>query len=226
MSQSLLFDYLPEEKTGNPDAPKPVVTVPIKVSLSRQNKEKNNVIVQSKQGYDTEYLCQQISKNLSVFDIRSWPRGINRKEFDTLWENNFEPKADDPWFAGHFALAVREARRLFRADKEKVWDYILINKRAQLEEWIQIYRRDAENHWKTSNAHDTPEETEYWLKHCHTTWSELNAVLRELELPEEPLPEKYKFVICDPMTWGDEKKPEKVKAMKKGKETAQTTSIV
>lgn len=224
MSQSLLFDYLPEEKTGNPDTLKPVVTVPNKV-LS-QNRKKNSTAVPSKHTYDTEYLCQLISKTLSIFDIRSWPRGINRKEFDTLWENNFEPKNNEPWYAGHFALAVREAKRLFRADIEKVWDCLLINKRAELERWVQIYRKDVEIYWKTSNAHDTPEEAEYWLNHCHTTWSELNAVLKELGLPEEPLPDKYKMVFCDPMKWGEEKKPEKVKAIKKGKETGQTTSIV
>ncbi len=224
MPQSLLFDYLNEEKPGNPGALKTAATVPDKVISSQQNKENNSTAVPCERIYDTEYLCQLISKDLSLFDIRSWPRGINRKEFDALWDKNFGPSGDDPWFAGHFAFAVREAKRLFRADKEKMWDCIQINKKPQFERWIQIYRRDAEDRWKTANTSNTPADVEYWLEHCHTTWSELNAVLKELGLPEEPLPEKYKIALCDPMKWGEEKKTDTVKVIRKKKEKVQTAS--
>lgn len=206
MQQSFLSNFSKEDNSKDPIHPEPVTKANVP---QPSNTKATNAIASKKSTYDTEYLCQLITKNLSIFDIRSWPRGINRKEFDILWENNFEPKADEPWFAGHFALAVREAKRLFRADKEKVWDCVLINKRAQLEGWIQIYRKSAEDYWKTSNTSNTPTDAEYWLNHCHTTWSELNAVLKELGLPEEPLPDKYKMVFCDPMKWGEEKKRKK-----------------
>ncbi len=223
MPQPTLFDYDIEGKTWNPDALKPAATVPDKV-IPSQNKENNNAAVTGERIYNTEYLCQLISKDLSIFDIRGWPRGINRKEFDALWENNFEPQNDDPWFAGHFAFAMREAKRLFRADKDKVWDYVLINKKPQFERWMQIYHKDAENHWKTANTSNTPADVEYWLEHCHTTWSELNTVIKELGLPEEPLPEKYKIALCDPMKWGEEKKTDTVKIIRKKKEKVQNTS--
>jgi hypothetical protein len=53
---------------------------------------------------------------------------------------------------------------------------------------------------------------------------ELNVVLKELGLPEEPLPEKYKIVFCDPIKWGEEKKPETVKTTRKRREKVQTAS--
>lgn len=222
MPQPSLFDYLNEEKAGNSNALKPAATVPDKVFSS--NKGNNRAAVPGERSYDTEYLCQLINKDLSIFDIRSWPRGINRKEFDALWDNNIGPSGDDPWFAGHFAFAVRDAKRLFRADKEKVWEQMLKYKKLQLERWIQIYRRDAEDRWKTANKSNTPADVEYWLNHCHTTWSELNTVLKELGLQEEPLPEQYKIAFCDPMKWGEEKKKDTVKAMRKRKEKVQTAS--
>ncbi len=62
---------------------------------------------------------------------------------------------------------------------------------------------------------------EHWLNSCQTTWSELNNVLKELGLPEESLPEKYKMAFCDPLKWGEPKKPEVVpKRKRKNKITA------
>ncbi len=220
MQQSFLSNFGKEDNAGNPIHSEPVT----KANVIQLSTKTTNVAASKESTYDTEYLCQLISKDLSIFDIRSWPRGINRKEFDILWENNFVHAGDDPWFAGHFAFAVRDAKRLFRADKDRVWDCMLINKKAQLERWIQIYRKDAEDRWNTSNTSNTPTDVEYWLNHCHTTWSELNVVLKELGLSEEPSPEKYKIAFCDPMKWEEEIKNDTVKAMRKRKEKVQTAS--
>ncbi len=222
MQQSFLSNFGKEENTENPIHSEPVTKANV---LQPTNTKTTKTVASKESTYDTEYLCQLISKDLSILDIRSWPRGINRKEFDAFWENNFVPIGDDPWFAGHFAFAVREAKRHFRADKEKVWEQMLKCKKSQLERWMQIYRRDAEDRWKTANTSNTPADVEYWLKHCHTTWSELHAVLKELGLPEEPLPEKYKIAFCDPMKWGEEKKPETTKTIRKRREKVQNASV-
>ncbi len=209
MQQCTLFNYdKHDEETIKPasilQAPAPVKKPVIETKVTQTATVPKSV-------YDTEYLCKLISKDLSIFDIRSWPRGINRKEFDALWENDFTVGGDGWWFAGHFAFAVREAKRLFRADKEKVWEEILKHKKHQLEEWEKIYRKDTDWEWKTANTSNTPDDVEHWLDCCQTTWSNLNAVLKELEKLEEPLPEKYGQAFCDPLKWGEEKKNLEIK---------------
>ncbi len=209
MRQCTLFNYDKHDEkiikpASIPQAPAPVKKPVIETKITQ-------TAASPKAIYDTDYLCKLISKDLAIFDIRSWPRGINRKEFDNLWETDFINGVDEYFFAGHFAFAVREAKRLFCADKEKVWESLLKFKKQQLEEWIKIYRRDADWEWKTANSSNTPEDVEHWLECCHLTWSNLNAVLKELGKPEEPLPEKHGLAFCDPLKWGEEKKSEKIK---------------
>ncbi len=211
MEQCTLFNFNNEGKTAGQSIAKSAITIPDRTLMPVKPTQ---VAAPAKSVYDTEYLCKLISKNLSIFDIRSWPRGINRKEFDALWENDFTVGDDGWWFAGHFAFAVREAKRLFRADKEKVWEEMLKYKKQQLTEWEKTYRRDADWEWQTANSSSTPEDAEHWLNCCQTNWLNLNTVLKELGKPEEPLPEKYKIAFCDPLKWGEEKKTEKIKVRK------------
>ncbi|MDD5615035.1 MAG: hypothetical protein PHH85_02400, partial [Candidatus Methanoperedens sp.] len=115
---STLLDFGVKCKHPGKKAPGPIkpVSEPVKTFIEKER------VKSSGEQYDTEYIIGYISKVPSyTFDLRGWPNGMNRQEFDRLWEMGFQD--DVPigkghfWCDGHFAFALRAAKKMFKADK-------------------------------------------------------------------------------------------------------------
>ncbi len=158
-----------------------------------------------KSKYNTEYILRLIQRDRYIFDLRGWPRGINRAEFDKLWDQGFE--VDEKgffWNSGHFSYAVREARRFFRADKEQIWKAIELNKQRQVTVLAGDWKKSALDNIKCAKGQKEPQDVEQWQKHARHSWTLYNQCLKELGLKEEPEPQEFTEIIsCDPMSWGE-----------------------
>ncbi len=141
--------------------------------------------------YNTEYICKLIGRDRYIFDTRGWPNGINKKEFDRLWDLDFAvPEEGYFWNAGHFSYAVREAKRYFKADKEEIWRAIEKHKASQVNLMAEGWKHSFEWELRTAHAEKKTEDVEHWQGHALKAWKCYNDCLRELGLPEQPVPEK------------------------------------
>jgi hypothetical protein len=166
--------------------------------------------------YNTEYIISLITKDRYIFDMRGWPRGINRIEFDKLWDDGFQVNEEYFfWNSGHFAFAVREAKRYFKADKELIWKAIELNRERQVRIMAEDWKKSAWNNIKNAKDHSEPQDVEQWQKHALQSWKDYNRCLKELGLKEEPAPPEFtEQICCDPLSWGDKKTKEKAKKLK------------
>lgn len=160
-----------------------------------------------------DYLLSLIAKDIYIFDMRCWSHGITKQEFFKRWNRGFESsiireKPDDEWWnAHHFAGTARRVKENGTADPEVIWKAIETHKPRHLKELAESWKRDAEWEYKTANSSKTAEESERWLLYAQKSWEYRNQCLRELNLPEEPLPEKFSTAYPDPMFWGESEKP-------------------
>lgn len=156
--------------------------------------------MESDENYDTEYVCKLIYRDRYIFDLRGWPNGINRTEFDRLWDLDFilpedtlwNFKKEHFWNAGHFAYAVREAKKLNKVDKEDIWKAIEKYKEVQVKRnaagWKQSFEWSLRS-LRMAKEEKEPELVEHWKRHVLESWKFYNDCLKELELPEQPIPE-------------------------------------
>lgn len=169
-----------------------------------------------------DYLLSLIAKDMYIFDMRCWPRGITKQEFFRRWNRGFEASIirenhDDEWWnAQHFAGAARRVKENGSADPEVIWKAMETHKARHLTELAESWKRDAEWEYRTANSAKTAEDSERWLLHAQKSWEYRNQCLRELSLPEEPIPEKFSTAYPDPMFWGESEKP-LIKSKKQGK---------
>jgi len=139
--------------------------------------------------YDTEYICKLVAQDRYIFDTRGWPNGINREEFDRLWDFDFAVPEDGYfWNAGHFSYAIRVAKKHFKADKEEIWKAIEKHKAAQVKLMAEGWKHSFEWELRTAEAENRPEDVERWKGHAKKAWKCYNDCLRELGLPEQPVP--------------------------------------
>jgi len=164
--------------------------------------------------YNTEYIIGLIIKDRYIFDLRGWPHGINRPEFDRLWDIDFEVDEEGFfWNAGHFRFALRGAKKLFRADKELIWKAIWSNRERQLKQLAEDWKHSAENEINYAKGCREPEDSEYWRACALHSWQLYNECLKAMDLKEQPVPPHIaEPVMCDPMHWGE---PESSKKRKK-----------
>jgi hypothetical protein len=169
--------------------------------------------------YNTEYILVLISKDRYIFDLRGWPRGINRVEFDKLWDSGFKVNEEGFfWNSGHFSYAIREAKRLFRADKELIWKAIELNKERQVRIMADDWKRSALGNIKYAKDQTEPKDVEQWQKHALNSWALYNQCLKELGVKEETAPPEFTEPIsCNPMSWGEKKIKKKTKGSEKEK---------
>ncbi len=172
-----------------------------------------------KSKYNTEYILSLIQRDRYIFDLRGWPRGINRTEFDKLWDQGFEVDENGFfWNSGHFSYAVRESRRFFRADKEQIWKAIELNKQRQVTVLAEDWKKSALDNIKYAKGQKKPEDVEQWQKHARHSWALYNRCLKELGLKEEQEPQEFTEPIsCNPMSWGENESKKKRNNIKKEK---------
>ncbi len=139
--------------------------------------------------YNTEYICKLIAQDRYIFDTRGWPNGINRKEFDRLWDIDFAVSEEGYfWNAGHFRYAVREAKRLFKADKEEVWKAIEKHKAEQIKLMAEGWKHSFNWELQVAMLEKEPEGAERWKGHALKAWKCYNDCLKELGLPQQSVP--------------------------------------
>lgn len=159
--------------------------------------------------YDNNYLADLIKGDRYIFDIRCWKNGITKQEFFKLWNAGFhsrpimpDKESDEWWNSGHFAYAVDMAKEKVTADPELVWKCMEQHKEQHLKSFVDSWKKGAEvdyewylTHRKTSEKFPSNkldnELMQTALAHAQKGWVLMNRCLKELGLPEEPMPEKY-----------------------------------
>ncbi|MDD5617425.1 MAG: hypothetical protein PHH85_14640, partial [Candidatus Methanoperedens sp.] len=130
--------------------------------------------------------------------------------FDRLWEMGFQD--DVPigkghfWCDGHFAFALRAAKKMFKADKERIWQTIERMKKAQFEYFMHSYEKDFIQHCKyVCNAHNKKDKARD-IEWAERAWRRHNEYRKELGLPEISMPEIFSLEYMNPLNWGDEER--------------------
>lgn len=159
--------------------------------------------------YDNNYLANLIEKDRYIFDIRCWKNGITKQEFFKLWNAGFrsrpimpDKESDEWWNAGHFAYAGDMAKEKGTADPELVWKCMEQHKEQHLKSFVDSWKKGAEGDYEWYLIHKKTSETFpsnklakelmlVALTHAQKSWILMNRCLKELGLPEEPIPEKY-----------------------------------
>ncbi len=159
--------------------------------------------------YDTNYLADLIKRDRYIFDIRCWKNGITKQEFFKLWNAGFRSRpimpdneSDEWWNAGHFAYAVDMAKDKETADPELVWKCMEQYKEQHLKSFVDSWKKGAEEDYEWYLTHKKTSETfpsnklarelmQVALTHARNGWELMDRCLKELGLPEEPMPGKY-----------------------------------
>jgi hypothetical protein len=183
--------------------------------ISKPVKEftKKETAQNSDEKYDTDYIIKYISRIPSyTFDLLGWPTGINRTEFDRLWDIDFQSNISPGealekshfWNDGHFAYAVKMAKKHFRADKEHIWQAIEQLKEQQLRYFMNSHRRDFAQHCKYACNSKKKADQERDISWAKRAWEDYNRCRKELGLKEETMPEIFALEYMNPLNWSDE----------------------
>lgn len=76
-----------------------------KKSIIKQYKKKRRVWTSNGRVFNTDYIIDYMTWQKSIFDIQAWPQGINKVEFDKLWDSDFV--MSDIWETMHIIADYR-----------------------------------------------------------------------------------------------------------------------
>lgn len=128
----------------------------------------NEIMDNEENKYNTEYIYEFLREKYHL-DIRDWPNGINREEFDRCWENNFS----NIIFDGHLHYILVKGKNQNLIDKEIVWSIIEKIK-------VPAFKKQMSS-WKESAIEDMRTGSRW----AETNWGYYNFCRKVLGLPQD-----------------------------------------